>query len=109
MFIRISPAVIIFTILLCFAVPAMPSAVGLELAPPVSGNAAASSSVAVDGSSIVLGAPFDEPKGAVYVYVKTSHTWGLGQKIPAPATAANVFGISVSLAGDLLLAGSGGR
>ena len=79
-------------------------------------------SVAFDGSTIVVGAPFDDvKKGATYLFVKPDDGWdnpsGTGTvdltetaKLTAPnAAAGDEFGNSVAVDGDTVVVGAYGR
>ena len=79
-------------------------------------------SVAFDGSTIVVGAPFDDvKKGATYLFVEPDDGWdnpsGTGTvdltetaKLTAPnAAAADEFGNSVAVDGDTVVVGAYGR
>jgi len=68
-------------------------------------------SVAIDGNTVVVGAPSDTDNGfyagAVYVYTRSGTVWTLQQKILAPDGATNdEFGYDVALDGDTLVAGA---
>jgi hypothetical protein len=69
------------------------------------------SSIAVDGDTLVIGAPSDDDagvaSGSAYVYIRTGTTWGLQQKlVPADTVAVDFFGTAVAVGGDTLVAGS---
>jgi len=71
------------------------------------------SSVAIDGNTIVVGAPFDNigtlggNAGSVYVFVRSSSTFSQQQKLIAPDIAADdQFGTSVAISGDTIVAGA---
>ena len=73
------------------------------------------SAVAVDANTVAVGARNASVnqgnQGAVYVYVRSGNTWTLQQKLVVPggeAAANDHFGTSVTLAGDILLAGAPG-
>ncbi|MGJ8725136.1 MAG: FG-GAP repeat protein [Roseibacillus sp.] len=71
-------------------------------------DAAFGMSVSVSGETVAVGAPEqDSNEGAVYVYVRSGATW-VGQAIlkPVGADPDPGFGASVSLSGQLLLAGA---
>ncbi|MFQ5415010.1 MAG: M12 family metallo-peptidase, partial [Phycisphaerae bacterium] len=67
--------------------------------------------VAVRGDVIVVGAPGDADagfqSGAAYVYRFNGSDWVQEMKLRAPdATAEDIFGVSVSVAGDMALVGA---
>ncbi len=67
--------------------------------------------VSLNGNTLAIGAPdrdeTGENSGAVYIYVKNNGTWSFQQKlIDKDGTAADNFGVSLSLWGDRLLVGS---
>jgi hypothetical protein len=65
--------------------------------------------VAVDGDTVVVGAPGDESTtiGAVYVFQKNGATFELAQTLaPTDGEAGDYFGGAVSVAGDRLLVGA---
>lgn len=61
-------------------------------------------SVAIDGNTIVLGAPLDDAfKGAAYVFVKgTNGNWTQQAKIPPATTEKDQFGSGVDISGDTI-------
>jgi hypothetical protein len=71
-------------------------------------------SVAIDGDTLVAGAPFDdtgtnEDQGAAYVFARSGMTWGPPQQLTAPAPEAEAhaeFGLSVAIDEDTLVAGA---
>ncbi|GGG54082.1 T9SS type A sorting domain-containing protein [Epilithonimonas arachidiradicis] len=67
-------------------------------------------SIAVDGNTIVAGAPgFSSWNGAVYIYEKSGNDWIEAQKITSPESVDfGNFGIGVSLYGDYLVIGASG-
>ncbi|WP_312766495.1 T9SS type A sorting domain-containing protein [Epilithonimonas sp.] len=67
-------------------------------------------SIAVDGNTIVAGAPgFSSWNGAVYIYEKSGNDWIEKQKITSPESVDfGNFGIGVSLYGDFLVIGASG-
>ena len=67
-------------------------------------------SIAVDGNTIVAGAPgFSSWNGAVYIYEKSGNDWIEAQKITSPESVDfGNFGIGVSLYGDYLVVGASG-
>ncbi len=70
-------------------------------------------SVAVDGSTLVVGAPFDDDgatdAGSVYVFERGPLGWTEAFKLRAPAPGAgDQLGRSVAIAGDRVLAGAPG-
>jgi hypothetical protein len=67
--------------------------------------------VAVDGDTIVVGAPQDDDKGtdsgSAYVFVRTGGTWTPQAKlVPADGTAGDRFGYAVAVDGDTLVVGA---
>jgi hypothetical protein len=74
------------------------------------------SAVAMDGDTLVVGAPFDDNpasgavnQGAAYVYVLQGDNWALQQKLIAGDGLANdYFGFSVAVSGDSLVVGTPG-
>jgi FG-GAP repeat protein len=73
------------------------------------------SAMAIDGNTIVVGAPAtdgedfftQEDIGAAYIYVRTGSTWHEHQKLFAPdAAAGDGFGFSVAVSGSTILIGS---
>lgn len=65
------------------------------------------SAVDVDGDTIVVGAPgADDATGSVYVFRRNGATWTQQTEIrPADAQPLDLFGVSVSLQGDLVAVG----
>ena len=65
-------------------------------------------SVAIDGSTAVVGATQDDGrKGAAYVYTLSSGTWGEQQKLTASdGVVGDVFGTSVAISGETVLVGA---
>ena len=68
-------------------------------------------SVAVDGETIVIGAPGDDDNGAdsgsVYVFTKTDGVWSQAAKLTASdGEAFDYFGQSVAVSGDTVLVGA---
>jgi prepilin-type N-terminal cleavage/methylation domain-containing protein len=69
--------------------------------------------VAVDGDTLVVGAPQDDDKytdsGSVYVFTRTGATWTQQAKLTAPDSAAgDHFGTAVAIDGDTLVVGAYG-
>jgi prepilin-type N-terminal cleavage/methylation domain-containing protein len=67
--------------------------------------------VAVDGDTVVVGAPDDDDKGtssgSVYVFTRTGATWTQQAKLTAADGAANdYFGRAVAIDGDTLVVGA---
>lgn len=65
--------------------------------------------VAVDGSTVAIGAPQETVNGvvnagAVYIYSKTGNTWVLQQRLIAPL-ATGGFGYALDLSGDFIAVG----
>lgn len=67
-------------------------------------------SVATDGPSVVVSAPY-ESAGAAYVFKRSgTGAWAQTQRLlPPQAVAGDAFGISLSLDGNFLLCGAPGR
>jgi uncharacterized repeat protein (TIGR01451 family) len=68
-------------------------------------------SVALDGDTVVVGAPGDNPSGggsgSVYVFVRAGATWTQQQKLVAPdASTLDAFGAAVSLSADTAVVGA---
>ncbi len=65
-------------------------------------------SVAIDGDTMVAGAPGDDSlRGAVYVFHRSGDSWALTAKLTASDGAAGDFlGGSVAIDGDLIVAGA---
>jgi uncharacterized repeat protein (TIGR01451 family) len=69
------------------------------------------SAVALSGDTVVVGSPFDDNTGGVdagsaYVFVRSGTTWTEEQKLlPSDGAANDSFGLSVSAAGDTVVAG----
>ena len=65
-------------------------------------------SVAVDGDTLVLGAPSDDAsRGAVYVYRRSGDSWTQAAKLTASDGAAgDLFGGAVAIDGDTIVAGA---
>ena len=66
--------------------------------------------VAVDGDTVVVGAPRNSENGffsgAAYVFVRNGTTWTQQQKLTAPdAAAEDQFGRSVAISGNTVLVG----
>lgn len=68
-------------------------------------------SLALADDRLLVGAPaVDGETGAVYAFARDSGVWGFRQRLAAPTpTPGDRFGISVSLSGDLALAGLPGH
>jgi hypothetical protein len=74
-------------------------------------------SVAIDGNTIVVGAPLDDDvehgtdSGSAYVFTKGETSWTRQQKITAGAYSAadDGFGGSVAISGDTIVAGASGN
>ncbi|MBL8217439.1 MAG: FG-GAP repeat protein, partial [Bryobacterales bacterium] len=64
-------------------------------------------SMAADGDTLVVGAPFaDGLRGVVYVYVKSGASWQLQQRlVPVPSGNSVLAGLSVAISGDTLAIG----
>lgn len=67
-------------------------------------------SVAIDGDTLVVGAPYDDDagtnSGAVYVFVRSSGVWS--QQAKLSVSLAQLLGGSVALEGDVLVMGTQG-
>jgi hypothetical protein len=94
------------------------SGVWTEMQKIVAGDAAPNDffglSVALDGDTVVIGAPWDDDdgskSGSVYIWRRSGETWSLEQKITASdAAAGDEFGNSVAISGDSLIAGASGE
>ena len=65
-------------------------------------------SVAISGSTIVVGAPYSRGfSGSVYVFVPNLDSWS-EQKLTSNAVGRDQFGFSVAISGDTIVAFSGG-
>lgn len=66
------------------------------------------SSVAVEGDTLVVGAPGDAAgRGSAYVFVREADTWVQQQKLePSTLGADSGFGFSLALRGDVLVVGA---
>ncbi|MFN0277176.1 MAG: choice-of-anchor V domain-containing protein [Pyrinomonadaceae bacterium] len=68
-------------------------------------------SVSISGDTVVVGAPFDDTAsgtnaGSAYVYTRSGTVWTEQQKLTASDAAADdLFGLSVALSGDTVVAG----
>lgn len=69
------------------------------------------SSLAIDGNTLVVGAPGDVAgRGSAYVFVRSAGGWDLAQKVePSALETGSGFGFSVALSGDLLVVGALGN
>jgi hypothetical protein len=68
--------------------------------------------VALDGDTLVVGAPYAGPShsGAAYVYVRSGGTWTLEQKLEQTGTPLDqAFGYAVALSGDTVVVGAPDR
>ena len=73
--------------------------------------------VAIDGTTMVVGAPLEDTtgadSGAAYVYVASGGVWVLQQVLKAPADAllniADRFGAAVDVSGDTIVVGAWGE
>jgi hypothetical protein len=65
-------------------------------------------SVAIDGDTLVLGAPSDDrDKGAVYVFRRSGDTWTQTAKLTAgDGVESDQLGLSVAIDGDTIVAGA---
>jgi hypothetical protein len=81
---------------------------------PGDGEDMVASSIALDGDTAIVGAPFDtvggvEAQGSVYVFTRSGTTWRLQQQLFAnDGLESDCFGMSVTLSGDTLLVGAPG-
>jgi hypothetical protein len=67
------------------------------------------SSVAVAGSTAVVGAPEHGPNGSAYVFVRSGSTWRQQDELTAPSgSLGGVFGTSVALSGSTAVVGAPG-
>lgn len=69
--------------------------------------------VALDGDTLVVGAPYADhlapTGGAAYVYVRQGHTWSLQQELlPTGIGPGHTLGSAVAVEGDRLLIGAAG-
>jgi uncharacterized repeat protein (TIGR01451 family) len=67
--------------------------------------------VSIDGDTAVIGAPGDDPvannEGSAYAFVRSGSTWTQQQKLIAPdASAQDLFGAAVSIAGNTTVIGA---
>ena len=66
-------------------------------------------SVALDGDTAVIGAPYHDKRGAVYVFVRSGTTWTQQAKLTASDGASyDAFGIAVAISGDTVVIGATG-
>ena len=73
-------------------------------------NAQFGASVAVDGTTILVGAPQADAKGAAYVFTGTGTNWIQQQKLqPAELQIGALFGSSVALEGNVAVVGAPGQ
>ncbi|MEX1024525.1 MAG: FG-GAP repeat protein [Planctomycetota bacterium] len=68
-------------------------------------------SVAVHGSTVVVGAPLDDDggmsSGSAYVFTATGGAWSFARKLTAPDAAAGaVFGTAVAIQSDTIIVGA---
>ena len=68
-------------------------------------------SVAISGSTVVVGAPYRNSRhGAAYVFVQSGGTWSQQQELTASDGGQdNYFGLSVSVSGSTTLVGAKGK
>jgi len=66
------------------------------------------SSVAIDGETVVVGAPRSDDKvGAAYVFLRSEGVWNLPQKlVGSSAEAGDQFGYSVAISGATIVVGA---
>jgi FG-GAP repeat/Immunoglobulin domain len=77
----------------------------------IEGNAQFGTSVALDGSRLIVGAPYDDEgamdAGAAYIFERLGNVWTQAIKLaPADPAAGDRFGHTVALRGDRTLIGS---
>ncbi len=66
-------------------------------------------SVALDGDTAVIGAPYHNNMGAVYVFVRTGTVWAQQAKLTASDAASyDAFGIAVAISGETIVVGATG-
>ncbi|MBI1761102.1 MAG: FG-GAP repeat protein [Acidobacteria bacterium] len=80
-------------------------------APDAAANDAFGDSVALDGNTAVVGAPFDDGSGAnqasVYVFVRSDTVWTFQAKLAAvDGATSDQFGFAFALSGDTLVVGA---
>jgi hypothetical protein len=65
-------------------------------------------SVALSGTTLVVGAPFagGPGAGAVFVFEREDDRWAPRQKLTSPVPREHSFGYSVALDGDVLIVGA---
>jgi len=64
-------------------------------------------SVAVSGSTVVVGAPFDSVGGSAYVFNRQGRSWVETQKLTASdETGSELFGSSVAISGSTIVVGA---
>lgn len=79
---------------------------GAPLGPSVTGLFAEfGSSVAVSGSTLVVGEPATSSGGNAYIYERSGSTWSLNTKLTAPGSIAG-FGASVATNGTMVFVGA---
>jgi hypothetical protein len=77
------------------------------IASDASAGAQLGRSVAIAADIIVIGAPSDNGRGAVYVFRRSAGYWSQQQKLTAPDAASDdKFGFSVAVSGDCLVIGA---
>ena len=64
--------------------------------------------VALDGDTLVVGAPSDFSIGTAFVYRRANGVWSLEQQLNPPAGEGLLFGWSVDIDGDTLVVGAFG-
>ena len=80
----------------------------LRAATPVE-NARFGDAIDIDGDTMVVGSGQEDFVGAVYVFTRTGDGWTQQQQLPAPRPATEtLFGTSVAIDGDTLVAASDG-
>jgi uncharacterized repeat protein (TIGR01451 family) len=85
------------------------------VAPGTSQHELFSSSMAMEGDTLVVGAPGDDlssgrGRGSAYVFVRTGGGWTLQQKITASdVSPVSAFGASVAVSGDTIAVSTAGR
>jgi RNA polymerase sigma factor (sigma-70 family) len=108
---RLRSAIPGLAVLLFAAAPRAEECEPVELAPAGSGSSRLGTSVAYDGSRVLLGAPGDtvHAPGSGAARVFSADTWREEERLyPRIGSAGDVFGSAVALAGDLAAVGAPG-
>jgi hypothetical protein len=70
-------------------------------------NAGFGRSVALQGDTAVVGAPFDDVGGSAFVFLRSGSAWSPEQKLNASSTTiADRFGTSVAISGETVVVGA---